>query len=322
MLRADLMDIVDRALKIYRLNDEPFGGLQIVLVGDLFQLPPVLMGQEKEVFYKIYATEYFFSSKAFIDSMSTFKCINLTEVFRQVDPTFLNILNSIRGGNATHEHVEILNDRLHTSHSQGLHDFTISLTSTNKEAQEINESFLAQIKEPTFYYDAYIDGKIPKNMYPAEEHLELKVGAQVMILINDKEETPPAFVNGSLGEIIDIDDKNEKLQILLENGKTVSIYKHMWEHFEMYYDDETVTLKNRQVGSYTQFPIKLSWAITIHKSQGQTFDKVIINTDKFFAPGQLYVALSRCRSLPGIILKKALHLCQLNNIDKRLVGMG
>jgi ATP-dependent exoDNAse (exonuclease V) alpha subunit len=319
MVRADLLDIVDRVLRIYRFNEKPFGGLQVVFVGDLFQLPPVLTDLDKGSFYKVYSTEYFFSSHVFSDHMTTFKCLNLDTIFRQTDQTFLYILNNVRKGKATQYHADLLNKCVNPVYEQTLKDFTITLTSTNKEASAINEDFLSKLyqqEEIKFFADIY--GNIPSNMYPTDEVLTLKIGAQVMILVNDKN---GEYVNGTIGEIVDIVEDENLIIVEKEDGKRVGIGRYAWEHFEMSYDESSQTLKNKSVGGYSQYPLKLSWAITVHKSQGKTFDKAIIDTNNFFAPGQIYVALSRCSSLEGLILKNPLTVYNLNKVDPRLVGL-
>ena len=315
MLRADILDCIDVFLRIYGpQNNQPFGGIQMVFIGDLYQLPPVISSQEQSAFYNRYQTPYFFSAEVFPQIKLT--NIELTKIYRQKDSRFIDLLGRIRNNTATNEDILVLNTRLNITPPQD--DFVISLATTNKLAEQINQKKLLEINDRSYISQAVIDGEFNKEYFPTTEILELKPGAQIMFLNND---TKKRWVNGSLGKIENIklsDDKIRYLRIrLAENKKIVDVFPYTWEIYKYSIIGKEIT--SEVIGSFTQYPLRLAWAVTIHKSQGQTFDNVLIDIGNVtFANGQLYVALSRCTSLHGIYLKKALqkkHILTDNRIS-------
>ncbi len=306
MVRADLLDCVDRFL---RLNADdakkPFGGLQMVFIGDLYQLPPVITAKEKPLFTSRYPSAYFFDADVFKELSLEF--IELDKVYRQKDEAFIRILNAIRNNSVTDEDLGILNSRLNAGFAaKGKSSYTVYLCPTNKIASEINQRQLDTLKTKVYVFAAKIEGDFKEYAYPTENIMHLGIGAQVMLLNNDAK---GRWVNGSLGKISDIqydDEKeNEAVFVRLAGGNIEKVLPFTWEIFHFSFNEGTHAIETEMLGSFTQYPLKLAWAITIHKSQGKTFDRVIIDMDKgAFAHGQTYVALSRCTSLEGITLKR------------------
>jgi ATP-dependent exoDNAse (exonuclease V) alpha subunit len=302
MVRADLIDGIDQFLRIHGKDKNlPFGGIQMIFVGDIYQLPPVLRQEESSVFYQFYESPYFFSADAF--NSREFISIELTNIFRQKDEEFINLLNRLRTGNVSVQILEPINNRL-TEGSLQRNKF-ITLTTTNSVANSINESELNKINRPLFTYTAEIEGDFPttNTALPVELELNLKKGARVMFVKNDKGRM---WVNGTIGTIHALKEDNIEVKIE-ENGKNeiVAVPKERWENVKYELDSDTNELKQSVLGVLTQYPLRLAWAITIHKSQGMTFDRVNIDFSRSpFAHGQTYVALSRCRTIDGIILSK------------------
>lgn len=299
MVRADLIDAIDKSMRVHRSNDRPFGNVQMVYFGDLYQLPPVVVGQaQKNYFDKEFGGPYFFNAKTF--SRTSIKTIELSKIFRQDgDLEFINILNEVRLNQASDNSINSLNRRVVNNFIPQKNDFFITLTTTNKLSNSENLRRLESIPSDLMQYEAIVSGTFNKKSYPTDENLELKVGAQIMTLKNDGGKQ---FVNGSIGKITKLTSEEIYVQI---NNSTIKLDKHVWEEVEYQYNKDSGKIEATVVGSFTQFPIKLAWSITIHKSQGQTFDQVIIDLGNgAFAHGQTYVALSRCSSLEGIILKR------------------
>ncbi len=302
MVRADLIDGIDQFLRIHGKDKNlPFGGVQMIFVGDVYQLPPVLQQEEFQIFYQLYDTPYFFSADAFNER--DFIYIELTNIFRQNDPAFVELLNTVRTGNVNIQMLERINKRL-SEHAVARNKY-ITLTTTNSVANSINESELNKINKPVFTYSAEIEGDFPttNTSLPVELELRLKKGARVMFVKNDKGRM---WVNGTLGTVHALKDDNIEVKIE-ENGRQeiVTVTKEKWENIKYELDTNTDELKENVVGVLKQYPLRLAWAITIHKSQGMTFDRVNIDFSKSpFAHGQTYVALSRCRTIEGIILSK------------------
>jgi len=301
MVRADLLDCVDAFL---RLNgpraDRAFGGVQIVFIGDLYQLPPVVTSTEKEVFRSVYETPYFYSARVF-DSLEV-EFIELEKVYRQHDEGFINLLNSIRNNSITEEGLDLLNQRYMPEFEPSGDDFYVYLTTVNKLANEINSRELEKLDSRLHTFTGIIEGTFGAEYLPTVIDLKVKVGAQIMMVNND---AYGRWVNGSIGKIIDIvrDDNEHIIVAELSDGETVGIAPYTWEIFRFFAEEEQ--LKSEVVGRFKQYPLMLAWAVTIHKSQGKTFEKVIIDIGRgTFAHGQTYVALSRCTTLDGIVLKK------------------
>lgn len=301
MVRADIIDAIDHSLRLNReVYTLPFGGVQMVFFGDLFQLPPVVESEELKMHFSLnYDSPYFFSANSLIDFNLT--KIELTKIFRQKDTEFIQILNNIRDNTITNNLLFSLNSRcLHNNFNK---DIAIYLTSTNKIATEINKKKLNEISSQEFNFEAVLKGNFSKDSFPTDENLLLKKNAQIMMLKNDPDKR---WVNGTLGIITDITPLTISVKI---NSKIYSIEKVKWDKIEYDFDTSTRKITESLIGSFTQFPLKLAWAVTIHKSQGKTFDNVVIDLGAgAFAHGQTYVALSRCRSIDGVKLVRPLKL--------------
>lgn len=310
MLRADLLDCIDVSLRHHRKEESlPFGGVQMVFIGDLYQLPPVVAGaEERDLFRNHYSSPYFFSAKALQNLEYTF--LELEKVYRQKDNDFITLLNKVRDNSINNQELNILNLRCNPDCDTDIGaDFVITLTTTNSAADEKNLVELKKLSAPPQSFSGELEGEFSNRSLPTQMELELKVGAQVMLLNND-----PAgrWVNGSIGKVTQIafDDleMDDMLTVQLDNGKSVKITKYSWNIHKYFFNEETQKIDTEIVGSFSQFPLRLAWAVTIHKSQGKTFEKVIIDIGRgTFAHGQIYVALSRCTSLEGITLKKPIE---------------
>lgn len=305
MVRADLLDCIDIFLqKNGRKKGIPFGGIQMVFIGDLYQLPPVVRSKERQLFKTLYRSPYFFDSMAFQNIEPEF--IELQKVYRQKDESFIDLLNKIRNNTVTDDDIMRLNMRVMPDFKPSGDDFYIYLTTTNDLADNINMERLREIKDKECRFEGFIDGDFPPNDLPTNHLLMLKKGAQVMLLNND---SYGRWVNGSIGRIADFvrEDDGDIILVQLADGEVVEVTPFRWDMFEYVYDEKAGRLSSKITGSFTQYPIRLSWAVTIHKGQGKTFDKVIIDLGRgTFAHGQVYVALSRCTSFDGIILRKPL----------------
>lgn len=301
MLRADMLDCVDAFLRLYGPKKRTsFGGVQMVFVGDLYQLPPVVGREEREMFRSHYRTPYFFSAQALEEV--ELEMVELEHVYRQKDDKFVRLLNKIRNKSVEPEDLEELNERYDEAPPQ-TQEFTITLTTTNKCADAINEEHLKALRGRMYHSTADISGDFGKEYYPTATRLQYKVGSQIMLLNNDGQDR---WVNGSIGVIKAIkrgaDDERYLRVQLRDDDEVVSVSAFRWEVYK--FTVEGGALKAEPVGSFTQLPFRLAWAVTIHKSQGKTFERVIIDIGRgTFASGQMYVALSRCTSLEGITLK-------------------
>lgn len=305
MVRADLLDCVDRFLRLNGPDiEKPFGGIQMVFIGDLYQLPPVITGKERETYFLLYDSPYFYSSRVF--ETLDMELIELQKVYRQHDREFITILNAIRNRTADDSELQVINQRYQPDFDPPPGDMYIHLSTTNAIAEKINSSRLEKLTETPFEFDAVKEGKFGSEYMPTAEKLRLKTGAQVMMLNNDRE---GRWVNGTLAEVTDINcnSKGEYvIRIEMEDGGWADVAPFTWEIYNYKVDDGQ--LKTEVVGSFTQYPLMLAWAVTIHKGQGKTFNKVVIDLGRgAFAHGQSYVALSRCTTLDGIILKKLLR---------------
>ena len=305
MVRADLLDCIDQFLRMHAKDqNEPFGGIRMVFIGDLHQLPPVVTNSEKDIFQNYYKTPYFFSANVFSELEIQF--IELTKIHRQNDAEFIEILGAMRQNQVSEKQLEKLNTRFDPQFETPSNRFFITLTTTNKTAQKINEYHLAKLFNERYSYSGKAEGSFEPKYLPTTPTLEIKVGAQIMMVANDKK---GRWVNGSLGKITKVlagkKGESDTVIVELEDGTEVPVEPYTWEMFKMEYNPATDRLQTQVVGSYTQYPLALAWAITIHKSQGKTFNNVIIDFGwGTFAHGQAYVALSRCTNLEGIVLTK------------------
>ncbi len=318
MVRADLMDCVDTVLRLYGPQyNKPFGGIQMIFFGDLFQLPPVVSREEEDIFRTAYKTPFFFSAKVF--QQSRFRTMYLKKIYRQKDEQFIHMLNAVRDNAVGAHHVHAFNSRFKPNYKIDPKEIYIALTTTNALAERVNTQQLSLLSTPTKIYEGILSGEFDKKSLPTAQILEIKKGAQVMMLNNDVDKR---WVNGSLGIVAGIkaDPEGEDIIVVdLENGGQVDVKKFNWEIYQYYLEEGTEALASKVVGYFTQYPLKLAWAVTIHKSQGQTFDKVIIDVGfGTFAHGQMYVALSRATSLEGIILKQPLNPRHIL-LDERVV---
>ena len=312
MVRADVFDAIDYSLRVHRKKlTQPFGGVQVIVFGDLFQLPPVVNMDESSLLERIYPNgQFFFHSNIFQDAQ--FKTIELQNIYRQTDDHFIYLLNAVRDGSITNSQIDNLNDSLVENFE--MDEGKIILTTTNARASGINQNYLKQLSSEEFSYRAQATGQFYKELFPTDEVLKLKKGAQVIMIKNDPEKR---WVNGSIGTIHDIAEKKIKVKI---NHKIYEVKKEKWDRIQYSYDDDQQEVLENVTGSFKQYPMRLAWAITIHKSQGQTFEKVIIDMSQgSFAPGQLYVALSRCISLEGIELLRPLKKSDVI-VNKQLIG--
>lgn len=302
MARADLIDMMDTALRRGRRSDEPFGGVQLVLVGDLYQLPPVVADHDADVLLRSYSSPFFFGARAF--RYFRFQTIELDIVFRQRDEDFIRLLNSIRDGTATDAQLDALNSRVDPIAALEPAPGAITLATTNRSADAVNRAMLERLPGPIHTSRAVMSGEFDASKYKAEQELSFAVGAQVMLLVNSHE-----YVNGSLGHVVDVatEGGSYSVQIDLEDsGETVVVRPYRWEIVRPYRSDGEVG--REVVGSFTQLPFRLAWAVTVHKSQGKTFDRVVFDRGRrVFAAGQLYVALSRCTAFEGLTLKHPLR---------------
>ena len=312
MVRADVFDAIDYSLRVHRKKlTQPFGGVQVIVFGDLFQLPPVVNMDESSLLERIYPNgQFFFHSNIFQDAQ--FKTLELQSIYRQTDDHFIYLLNAVRDGSITNSQIDNLNDSLVDNFE--MDEGKIILTTTNARASGINQNYLKQLSSEEFSYRAQATGQFYKELFPTDEVLKLKKGAQVIMIKNDPEKR---WVNGSIGTIHDIAEKKIKVKI---NHKIYEVKKEKWDRIQYSYDDDQQEVLENVTGSFKQYPMRLAWAITIHKSQGQTFEKVIIDMSQgSFAPGQLYVALSRCISLEGIELLRPLRKSDVI-VNKQLIG--
>lgn len=296
MVRADLMDHIDVELRRIRRNSKQFGGVQLLMIGDLQQLPPIAHGGEDELLRQYYKTLYFFSSAA-LKSMK-YSCIELKNVYRQTDRHFIDILNHARDCTLTSQDISDLNARYIPAFSPKPEDGYIRLMTHNRQVDYINAAEMEKLDSKPYTFVAAVTGTFPEESYPTADSLTLKMGAQVMFIKNDPERR---FINGTLGEVKSI-DKNSIAVRLAESGTVIDVEPMEWQNIRYQFDEESKEISSKQIGRFKQYPLKAAWAITVHKSQGLTFDKAIIDVHAAFSPGQAYVALSRCRTLDGLVL--------------------
>ncbi len=299
MVRADLLDGIDQVMRRYKNRNKVFGGAQVLMIGDLQQLAPVVRPNEWSLLQQHYNTVYFFSSKAYQEANVV--SIELKHIYRQKNEDFITILNEIRNDNLSEKSAKILNSRYAPSFSPTKDDGYITLTTHNNRANLINNSELNKLKTRSSFFDAEVSGKFNENAFPNSEKLELKIGAQVMFIKNDSS-PEKRYYNGKIGIVTDISRESVTVQCPDEIDEIVT-EREMWDNINYSINEETKEIKEDIIGSFKQIPLRLAWAITIHKSQGLTFERAIIDAEASFAHGQTYVALSRCTSLEGLVLK-------------------
>ena len=303
MVRSDLLDAIDYVLRRYRNHFMPFGGVQLLMIGDLQQLTPVVTPEDEQLLKPHYDTPYFFGSKAL--SKIDYVTIQLEKVFRQQDSIFINLLNDIREGRTTDEDLRILNAHYRPNFTPPQEEGYIRLTSHNRLADQQNEYQLSQLTTPPHQYRASIEGTFPDYSYPTAETLELKVGTQVMFVKNDPS-SKHLYYNGKIGQVTHL-DKDTIMVKCPEDNSVIEVEPLVWENTRYTINSKSREIESEVQGTFKQFPLRLAWAITIHKSQGLTFDRAIIDASHSFAPGQVYVALSRCRTLEGMVLSSPLQ---------------
>jgi ATP-dependent DNA helicase PIF1 len=305
MVRADIMDAIDRSLRINRNRpDEPFGGVQMILIGDLHQLPPVVESELNDYFGDKFQSPFFFSANIFNQVHLT--RIELQHIFRQTDSDFIALLNKVRHNQVTDIDLHRLNQLHNPTASFNKDELAITLTSTNVLASGINQTRLESLPSHDYYFDAIVTGDFDEKSFPTERRLRLRQGAQIMMVKNDPDKQ---WVNGSLGVIQKLSQDSIKVSF---GGYSYSVEPVKWEKIDYEYNHENGKIEPNVIGTFRQYPIKLAWAITVHKSQGKTFDRVIIDLGNgAFAHGQAYVALSRCRSLQGIRLRTPIRLSDI-----------
>ncbi len=311
MVRADLLDAIDDSLRRYRHSQRPFGGVQLLMIGDLQQLPPVVKDDEWELMKQVYTSPFFFNSKAL--QRTPFITIELTKIFRQSDSQFINLLNNIRQNKFDNDTLSLLNTRYLPNFQPDDSEGYIRLTTHNYQAQAINISKLESLRGESYSFEADIEGNFPEYSYPTDNVLTLKEGAQVMFVRNDSS-PEKKYYNGKIATITSISNSN----IIVEDreGNTIEVKRDKWENIKYTINKDSKEIEAEVDGSFIQYPLKLAWAITVHKSQGLTFERAIIDVGSAFTYGQVYVALSRCKSFEGLVLSSPITpQCAFNNND-------
>ena len=296
MVRADLLDAIDDVLRRFKDHSKPFGGVQLLLIGDLQQLAPVATEAEWPLLSEFYETPYFFSSRALRET--DFVCIELRHIYRQQDENFVTLLNAVRDNRLTADVMQSLNARFKPHFTPPADEDWITLTTHNHQAAQLNARRLAELTTPAHTFTAIVKGDFPETSYPTDAELTLKVGAQVMFCKNDPS-SAKAFYNGRIGRIEAIN--NDRVTVICGSTR-IEVGPLAWTNTRYTTDPATSTIREETIGTFTQIPLRTAWAITIHKSQGLTFDHAIINAGRAFSHGQVYVALSRCRTLEGLVL--------------------
>ena len=319
MVRADLLDCVEKFLRLNGPKPNTlFGGVQLIAIGDLYQLPPIVKNDERQIFEQHYRSPFFFDSKCF--EKSDFTTLELNNVYRQSDQDFIEILDAIRVCATTDEHIAKINERVVIEEENDEKDFHISLVTTNAMASNINNAKLGQLTTKERTYQGISEGEFHEGNTPTELQLVLKEGAQIMLLNNDPR---GHWINGDLVQVLKMN--NESIRVLFEDGSFDDISRYKWDEIRYVYDEEEKKIKSEIVGSFIQFPIRLAWAVTIHKGQGKTFERAVVDFGSgTFTSGQAYVALSRCKSLEGLLLKSPLehrHIFIDPRIDEFMKGL-
>lgn len=297
MVRCDLIDVVDRLLRVFRnKRDLPFGGVQTLLIGDAFQLPPVVKPEDWNILGRFYKSPFFFGSKVLEANKPIY--IELKKIYRQREEEFISLLNRVRVSEVGQQEMLALNERLDPSFEPESDKGYIILGTHNAQVESVNEAKLRALNTPPYEFEAVVEGVFPERIYPTDRTLCLKVGAQVMFL---KNALGSGVFNGSIGRVSKLDDSHIEVTLPNENVKIVD--KHTWRNIRYTWDEKAGRIREELLGTFTQYPLRLAWAITVHKSQGLTFERVIADLGSAFASGQVYVALSRCTSFNGLVLK-------------------
>lgn len=317
MVRADTLDAIDALLRMVRYKpNTPFGGVQMIFIGDMFQLPPVVKDEDWEQLKEVYNSPFFFDSLVMKEAEPVY--IELKKIYRQRDDMFIRILNNVRNNTCNEEDLEILNEHYDPYFIPDAHSEYITLTTHNYKADEINQNALEQLMSEPVVFEAKISGEFPPNAYPVEEQLVLKTGAQIMFIKNDKGESR-RYYNGKIGtvEAINTAEKQITVRFATEPDPLV-LEAETWKNIKYDFDKDNDEIKEIELGTYTQYPVRLAWAVTIHKSQGLTFEKAIVDAGQSFAAGQVYVALSRLTKLDGMVLKSKITPASINT-DPRII---
>ena len=310
MVRADLLDAIDNVLRRYKDRYQPFGGVQLLMIGDLQQLTPVVTPEDEIILKPYYDTPYFFGSKAL--KQISYVTIQLKTVYRQQDNLFISILNHIRNGQPTADDMQLLNQRYNPTFVPKAEDGYIRLTTHNNAANGYNNSELQRLSSESFSFNAQIEGNFPEYSYPTSPILTVKKGAQVMFIKNDP---LGRYYNGRIGHVVSVDSDHIVVKCP-DDSQNINVEPLEWENTHYKLNVETKEIESEVQGTFKQFPLKLAWAITIHKSQGLTFSHAIIDAVHSFAPGQVYVALSRCTSLEGLVLASPITPQAIINDEK------
>jgi hypothetical protein len=303
MVRCDMLDAIDTILRMVRKNQKPFGGVQLLFIGDLYQLSPVAKQEEWSILKDFYASPFFFHATV-IQELSPL-CLQLTKIYRQNEQTFIDLLNNIRDNQMSDGDIELLNTRLRKFEKK---EGAVTLTTHNYKADAINASQLERLSGKEFSFEAIVEKDFPERNYPTDEVIVLKRGARIMFIKNDTSEEK-RYYNGKMATVTHVDE--DAIEVEFDEGETFDLRRETWPNIRYVYNAQADEIEEEELGSFTQFPIRLAWAITIHKSQGLTFQRAVIDAGESFAPGQVYVALSRCTSLDGLLLESPISRKQI-----------